>query len=101
MNWPKLCAGMSVLLALLCSADSGSVAQASGVRVSSGPCVLGDFPAGTALFPVKGQLIDDLSGAGISGATYEIEYMEKTRVNGVLINSITLKIQSSLNPPQV
>jgi len=74
MNWSKLCAGPGVILTLLCSADPGAVAQTSGVSFS-GPCALQDFPAGTALFPVEGRVVDDLTGAGISGATVRLTSM--------------------------
>ena len=64
MNWPKLCAGLSIILTLLCSA--GPVAAART------PCVLENFAPGTALFPVKGRVIDDLTGAGIPGAAVRL-----------------------------
>jgi hypothetical protein len=68
MNWPKLCAGLSVIFMLVCCDGNKAAAQTSSVTVSSRLCVVQDFPPGTALFPIKGRVIDDVTGAGIPGA---------------------------------
>ena len=94
MKWSRRFAVLSAIGTLLCFADPKVVTQqAARVEVSSGPCTLDDFPAGTTLFPVRGRVIDDLTGAGISGVTVRLTSgcrPDRVRTLAALMNQETV-----------
>lgn len=71
MKWLRLIGVLFFLLPVVISIEPG-IAQTKGDKFYSGPCRLEDFPAGTPLYPVKGRVIDDVTGKGIAGATVHL-----------------------------
>lgn len=70
MKWPKSFR-ILVCLAAVSWAAPETTAQNKGYDYS-GPCRLGAFSPSAQLFPVTGRVIDDVTGAGIAGATVRL-----------------------------